>query len=77
MIKEKEHGEIRYYIEIVMRYTGTSAALVNPDPVKKPRVRCRTTDLADTISRQINYAKKMYNDYLYTLLTENSSMLDE
>ncbi|XP_028134062.1 intermembrane lipid transfer protein Vps13D [Diabrotica virgifera virgifera] len=78
VIKEKEHSEIRYYIEIVMRYAGASAALlVNTDPVKKPRVRCRTLELADTISKQINYAKRMYNEHLYTLVTDNSSMLEE
>ncbi|XP_056631377.1 intermembrane lipid transfer protein Vps13D [Diorhabda sublineata] len=78
VIKEKEHSETRYYIEIVMRYAGTNAALlVNPDPVKKPRVRCRTSDLADAISKQINYAKRMYNEHLYTLVTENCSMLEE
>ncbi|CAG9856524.1 unnamed protein product [Phyllotreta striolata] len=77
VIKEKEHGEIRHYIEIVMRFSGTSATLVNPDPVKKPRVRCRSLDLADSISKQINYAKKNYSDHLQTLIVENSSIVDE
>lgn len=71
VIKEKDHGESRYYIEIVMHYAGVSAALVNPDPVKKPRVRCRTSDLAVTVSQQINYAKRMYIEHLYTLSNDN------
>lgn len=77
LIKEKEHGESRYYIEIVMHYAGVSAALVNPDPVKKPRVRCRTSDLANTVSQQINYAKRMYIEHLYTLSNDNISISED
>ncbi|KAJ8920133.1 hypothetical protein NQ315_011790 [Exocentrus adspersus] len=77
VIKEKEHGESRYYIEIVMHYAGVSAALVNPDPVKKPRVRCKSSDLAVSVSQQINYAKRMYIEHLYTLSNDNISISED
>nr|CAI5831310.1 unnamed protein product [Callosobruchus analis] len=67
----------RFYIEIVMHYAGVSAALVNPDPVKKPRVRCRTLELASTVSQQINYAKRMYIEHLYTFTTDNITILED
>lgn len=68
---EKEGSEPRFYIEIVMHVAGTSAALVNPDPVKKPRVRCKTADLAKSVSQQINYAKRLYFERLFTLSSDN------
>ncbi|RZC42308.1 vacuolar protein sorting-associated protein 13D [Asbolus verrucosus] len=71
VIIEKEGSECRYYIEIVMHVAGTSAALVNPDPVKKPRVRCKSADLAKSVSQQINYAKRLYFERLYTLSSDN------
>lgn len=75
--EEKEHSENRYYIEIVQHVAGnTSSMLVNPDPVKKPRVRCRTVELARTVAQQINYAKRLYTEYLYTLNTDNVSTED-
>ncbi|CAH1990127.1 unnamed protein product [Acanthoscelides obtectus] len=77
VITEKEHGESRFYIEIVMHYAGVSAALVNPDPVKKPRVRCRTLELASTVSQQINYAKRIYIEHLYTFTTDNITTLED
>ncbi|KAJ8974054.1 hypothetical protein NQ317_002300 [Molorchus minor] len=77
VIREKEHGESRYYIEIVMHYAGVSAALVNPDPVKRPRVRCRSLELADRVSQQINYAKRMYIEHLYTLSNDNILIVED
>ncbi|KAL3268817.1 hypothetical protein HHI36_007913 [Cryptolaemus montrouzieri] len=72
VFEEKDHSEARYYIEIVQHVAGTtSAILVNPDPVKKPRVRCRNVELARTVAQQINYAKRLYTEYLYTLHTDN------
>lgn len=72
MIKDKEGGDIRYYIEIVMHYTGPNAILVNTDPIKKPRVRCRTAELALTTAQQINYAKTLYVEQLYTLTSDEN-----
>lgn len=60
-----------------MHYAGVSAALVNPDPVKKPRVRCRSVELAHMVSQQINYAKRMYIEYLYTLSNDNITTLED
>ncbi|KAK9889536.1 hypothetical protein WA026_006891 [Henosepilachna vigintioctopunctata] len=77
VVEEKEHSEVRHYIEIVQHVAGTtSAILVNPDPVKKPRVRCRTVELARTVAQQINYAKRLYTEFLYTLQTENITAED-
>ncbi|KAJ3643178.1 hypothetical protein Zmor_025903 [Zophobas morio] len=77
VIVEKEGSESRYYIEIVMHVAGTSAALVNPDPVKKPRVRCKSADLAKSVSQQINYAKRLYFERLYTLSSDNIINLED
>ncbi|XP_044753631.1 vacuolar protein sorting-associated protein 13D [Coccinella septempunctata] len=75
--EEKEHSENRYYIEIVQHVAGTSSSiLVNPDPVKKPRVRCCSVELARTVAQQINYAKRLYTEYLYTLNTDNTAAED-
>ncbi|CAH0555796.1 unnamed protein product [Brassicogethes aeneus] len=71
VIADKEGSENRYYIEIVMHVAGTSAALVNPDPIKKPRVRCKNADLAHSVASQINYAKRLYIEYQYTLTNDN------
>ncbi|XP_045474860.1 vacuolar protein sorting-associated protein 13D isoform X2 [Harmonia axyridis] len=77
LYEEKEHSENRYYIEIVQHVAGTSSSiLVNPDPVKKPRVRCRSMELARTVAQQINYAKRLYTEYLYTLNTDNTAIED-
>ncbi|KAG5879440.1 hypothetical protein JTB14_025696 [Gonioctena quinquepunctata] len=77
VITEKKDNEIRYYIEIVMHYTGVSAVLVNLDPVKKPRVRCQTSEMAHSVSQQINYARRMYIEHLYTLTSDNNSTLED
>ncbi|CAG9818576.1 unnamed protein product [Phaedon cochleariae] len=77
VITEKEQNESRYYIEIVMHYAGVSAALVNPDPIKKPRVRCRTADLANSVARQMNYAKRLYIERLYTLTNDHFSVPED
>ncbi|XP_060529289.1 intermembrane lipid transfer protein Vps13D isoform X2 [Cylas formicarius] len=72
VIKDKEGNETRYYIEIVMHYAGLNAALVSPVPIKKPRVRCRTADLAVTTSQQINYAKALYMEHVSTLSSDDN-----
>ncbi|XP_074028701.1 vacuolar protein sorting 13D [Leptinotarsa decemlineata] len=77
VISEKNGNEVRYYIEIVMHYTGVSAVLLNPDPVKKPRVRCQTFDMALSVSQQINYARRMYIEHLYTLTSDNISTIED
>lgn len=79
MITEREGSETRYYIEIVMHVAGTSVAavLVNPDPVKKPRVRCRTSDLAYKVSQQINYAKRLYIERQFTFSNDNISNTED
>lgn len=77
VIKEKESGDPRYYIEIAMHYTG-STILVKPDAIKRPRVRCRSAELALTTAQQINYAKKLYVENLYTLTSdENVTALED
>uniref|UniRef100_A0AAR5PHD2 UBA domain-containing protein n=1 Tax=Dendroctonus ponderosae TaxID=77166 RepID=A0AAR5PHD2_DENPD len=77
VIKEKESGDPRYYIEIAMHYTG-STILVKPDAIKRPRVRCRSAELALTTAQQINYAKKLYVENLYTLSSdENVTALED
>ncbi|XP_050302982.1 intermembrane lipid transfer protein Vps13D isoform X2 [Anthonomus grandis grandis] len=77
VIKEKESGESRYYIEIVMHYSGPNAILVNADPIKRPRVRCRTAELALTTAQQINYAKSLYVEQLYTLTSDENVTISE
>lgn len=62
-----EGSEIRHYIEITMRVAGTSATLVYQDPLKKPRIRCDSMELAHSVSQQLNYAKKLYNDSIHTV----------
>lgn len=67
-LEEKEHTETRYYIELVMHIAGGSSSLLaNLDPIKKPKVRCRSLKLARMVVKQINYAKRLYTEYLYTL----------
>lgn len=77
VITEKYHNENRYYIEIVMHYAGQNSALINPDPVKKPKVRCRSVELANIVSQQINYAKRMHTEHLYTINNDNSIMIED
>lgn len=76
MISEKEGSDCRYYIEIVMHVAGTSAALVNPDPVKKPKVRCKSAELARSVSQKINYAKGLYFEKLYTLNSISDNIIN-
>lgn len=60
-----------------MYYTGQNSALINPDPVKRPKVRCRSAELASIVSQQINYAKRMYTEQLYTIKNDNSIILED
>lgn len=66
-----EDGEIRHYIELLLHIVGGSQFLDYQDQVKKPRVRCETAELAKTVSRQINYAKRLYDERLLTLVSDN------
>lgn len=72
-----EGSEIRHYIEITMRIAGTSAALVYQDPVKKPRIRCDSMELAHSVSQQLSYAKRLYNDRLHTLNNKNITHIED
>lgn len=61
-----------------MHIAGTStAALVNPDPVKKPKVRCKSAELAKSVSQKINYARRLYLERLYTLSSDNIINLED
>ncbi|KAF7280409.1 hypothetical protein GWI33_006075 [Rhynchophorus ferrugineus] len=73
VVKDSEKGETKYYIEIVMHHTGVNAAVLNPDPIKKPRVRCSTADLAVATAQQINCAKMLYVENEFTLISEESN----
>lgn len=57
----------KHYIEITMHVQNTSTALVYQDPVKKPRVRCESLELATNVLQQLNYAKRLYDERLHTL----------
>ncbi|XP_066151224.1 intermembrane lipid transfer protein Vps13D isoform X2 [Euwallacea fornicatus] len=78
VVKEKEGGNSRHYIEIVMRYSGSNAILANSEPTKRPRVRCKTAELAYVTVQQINYAKTLYVEKLFTLTSdENAGVTEE
>ncbi|KAF5273971.1 hypothetical protein FQA39_LY01087 [Lamprigera yunnana] len=66
-----EGSEIRHYVDITMRVVGTNAALVYTDPIKRPRIRCESMELAQSVSQQLSYAKRLYNDRLHTLISDN------
>lgn len=66
----------KHYIEITMHVQSTSTALVYQDPVKKPRVRCESQELAASVLQQLNYAKRLYDERLHTLHTDNINVED-
>lgn len=70
-ISASEGGEVRHYIELLLHIVGGSQFLEYQDTVKRPIVRCETADLAKTVSRQINYAKRLYDERLLTLVSDN------
>ncbi|KAL1513260.1 hypothetical protein ABEB36_002689 [Hypothenemus hampei] len=72
VVRENEEVDSRVYIEIVMRYAGPNAIAMNNEPIKRPRVRCRSADLAMSIAQQINYAKTLYVENLYTLSSDEN-----
>jgi len=72
-----EGSEIRHYIEITTRVAGTSAALVYNDPIKRPRIRCDSMELAHSVSQQLSYAKRLYNDRLHTLTSDNITQMED
>lgn len=71
-ISEKEGPEVRHYIEITMHVSGTSAAAVYQDPIKKPRVRCDSAELAKQVRDQLHYAKRLYIERLHTMITNDN-----
>lgn len=54
-----------------MHIVGGSQFLEGQDTIKRPRVRCETGEVARNVSRQINYAKRLYDERLLTLLSDN------
>lgn len=54
-----------------MHIIGASMYLEYQDPVRKPRVRCESVELAKIVSRQINYAKRLHDERLLTLTSDN------
>lgn len=78
VIKDSEKNETKYYIEIVMHHAGLNAAVLNPDPIKRPKVRCNTAETAVTTAQQINCARTLYIENLYTLIgEENNATLED
>ncbi|XP_071050524.1 intermembrane lipid transfer protein Vps13D isoform X2 [Onthophagus taurus] len=67
-LKEEEN---KHYIQIMMHVTGGSTDLVYQDPIKKPKVRCESAELASVVSQQINYAKRLFDERLHTVQTDN------
>lgn len=59
-----------------MHVQSASTALVYQDPVKKPRVRCESQELAAIVLQQLNYAKRLYDERLHTLHTDNINCED-
>ncbi|KAK4875461.1 hypothetical protein RN001_011883 [Aquatica leii] len=72
-----EGSEIRHYVDITMRVAGTNAALVYTDPIKRPRIRCESMELAHSVSQQLSYAKRLYNDRLHTLISDNVTQSED
>lgn len=73
VVSGDEGGDIRYYIELLLHIVGGSQFLEYQDTVKRPRVRCETAELAKAVSGKINYAKKLYEERLLTLTSDNIS----
>lgn len=59
-----------------MHVQSANTALVYQDPVKKPRVRCESHELATIVLQQLNYAKRLYDERLHTLNTDNINCED-
>lgn len=77
VIAEVEGNEQRHYIELVMHVEGTSQFLEFQDPVRKPKVRCESAALSKAVSRQINYAKRLHDERLLTLISENITQAED
>lgn len=70
-LTETESSETRHYIELTIHVSASGTSMIYMDPVKKPRVRCDTSDLAKRVSRQINHAKRLYDERLHTLTSDS------
>ncbi|XP_017773930.1 PREDICTED: vacuolar protein sorting-associated protein 13D isoform X2 [Nicrophorus vespilloides] len=75
-IQKTEGGDSRHYIELTVHVTGSSMTLVYQDPVKKPKVRCDSLEVAKIVTRQVNYAKRLYDERKHTLNTDNITYED-
>lgn len=51
-----------HYIELTVKVDGLSGS-----GVRRPQVLCDTPDLARWVSHQVNYAKCMFHEKLFTL----------
>ncbi|KAB0794994.1 hypothetical protein PPYR_11833 [Photinus pyralis] len=72
-----EGSEIRHYIDITMRVSSATAQFAHTDPIKRPRIRCDSMELAHSVSQQLSYAKRLYNDRLHTLITDNATQNED
>ncbi|KAK5644974.1 hypothetical protein RI129_006274 [Pyrocoelia pectoralis] len=72
-----EGSEIRHYVDISMRVSSTSAQLAYIDPIKRPRIRCESMELAHSVAQQLSYAKRLYNDRLHTLITDSTTQNED
>lgn len=54
-----------------MRVANTGVQLAYQDPVKKPQILCDSAEVAHMVARQINYAKRIFDERLQTLNGDN------
>lgn len=71
-VSERDGSEVRHYIEITIHISGTSASVMYQDPIKKPKVRCDSGELAKQVRDQLHYAKRLYVEKLHTLVTSDN-----
>ncbi|XP_014472245.1 PREDICTED: vacuolar protein sorting-associated protein 13D isoform X2 [Dinoponera quadriceps] len=80
MQKMESNSVTLYYIEMISLHDRSDiAATVNSDGhelLRRPKVRCDNEEVAKRVSRQISYAKGMYEERSLTL-SSSDNMLDD
>nr|XP_018896804.1 PREDICTED: vacuolar protein sorting-associated protein 13D isoform X1 [Bemisia tabaci] len=73
LILQGMEGNWMYYIELKL-HSDSTVRYFEEDPVKKPRIRCETKDIAFWVSEQINYARNVYMERHMTLSSTADDM---
>nr|CAD7207138.1 unnamed protein product [Timema douglasi]CAD7269570.1 unnamed protein product [Timema shepardi] len=73
--EESNSGGNRHYIELTMKLSDPPIG--SQDRIKRPRIRCDNETIAKWVSRQVNYAKRMFEQRTNTLINIGDNIFED